>query len=581
RNKADLEEQSLDDLFNNLKIYEAKVKGSSTSSQNTQMISFVSLNNTNSTNESFNVVHSVSAASSKATVSTLPIVDSLTDAVIYSFFASQSNTPQLDKEDLKQIDPDDLEEIDLKWQMAMLTMRAKRFLKRTGRNLGVNGTDTIGFDMSKVECYNYHRRGHFARECRSPRDNRNKEATRRPVPTEESQFDVLSYKTGLEDNALVELRKKFENAKKAEKERDDLKLTLEKFQTSSKNLSRLLKSQVSDNTGLGFDSQVFNSQVFDCEELHSHESDNNVPKNPVNDRYKTGEGYHGVPPPYTGTFMPPKPDLVFNDAPTASESVANVFNVKSITNKPSKDMSKTLRTDSPIVKDWISDSEDETEIESVPKQKEPSFVPNSEHVKTPRESVKKVEHPKQAKNLRINNQSLKVIRKTGIRKPVLNVVPTAVLTRSRLMSLNDVRPVPTTVPQLTVKSPRPVKHVVDKAHSPIKRPINHKPAINNRNFNKKVTTDKVNKVNVVQGNKDFKEINGGYVAFGRNPKCGKISGKDTECVVLSSDYKLPDENHVFFRVPRENMYNVGLKNVVPSGDLTCLFAKATLDVSNL
>nr|GEV97116.1 putative reverse transcriptase domain-containing protein [Tanacetum cinerariifolium] len=158
-NKADLEEQSLDDLFNNLKIYEAKVKSSSTSGQNIQNIAFVSSNNTDSTND-------------------------LSDAVIYSFFASQSNSPQLDNEDLKQIDADDLEELDLKWQMAVLTMRARRFLQRVGRNLGANGTTAIGFDMSKVKCYNFHRRGHFTRECRSPRDNRNKESPKRTIPVE-------------------------------------------------------------------------------------------------------------------------------------------------------------------------------------------------------------------------------------------------------------------------------------------------------------------------------------------------------------------------------------------------------------
>nr|GFB30956.1 hypothetical protein [Tanacetum cinerariifolium] len=73
----------------------------------------------------------------------------------------QSNSPQLDNDDLKQIDADDLEEMDLKWQMAMLTIRARRFLQRIGRNLGANGTTCIGFDMSKVECYNCHKRGHF------------------------------------------------------------------------------------------------------------------------------------------------------------------------------------------------------------------------------------------------------------------------------------------------------------------------------------------------------------------------------------------------------------------------------------
>nr|GEZ72275.1 hypothetical protein [Tanacetum cinerariifolium] len=91
RNKAYLEEKSLDDLFNNLKIYEAEVKGSSTSNQTTHNIAFVSSNNTDSTNELVNAVPNVFAASSKAIVSTLPNVDNLSVAVIYSFFASQSN----------------------------------------------------------------------------------------------------------------------------------------------------------------------------------------------------------------------------------------------------------------------------------------------------------------------------------------------------------------------------------------------------------------------------------------------------------------------------------------------------------
>nr|GFB17087.1 ribonuclease H-like domain-containing protein [Tanacetum cinerariifolium] len=100
-------------------------------------------------------------------------------------------------------------------------------------------------------------------------------------------------------------------------------------------------------------------------------------------------------PPYTGTFMPPKPDSVFHDAPPASETVPNVVRVESSTNKTSKEMSKTLRPDAPIIKDWISDSEDESEHESMSNQKEPSFVQTSEHAKTPRASVK-TGNPQQA-----------------------------------------------------------------------------------------------------------------------------------------------------------------------------------------
>nr|GEW01568.1 hypothetical protein [Tanacetum cinerariifolium] len=127
-NKADLKDQSLDDLFKNLKIYGAEVKSSSSPSHTTQNIAFVSSQNTDNTNESISDVTSVFAASTKTPASILLNVDNLSDAVIYSFFTSQSNSPQLDNDDLKQIDADDLEEMDLKWQMAMLTMRAMRFL---------------------------------------------------------------------------------------------------------------------------------------------------------------------------------------------------------------------------------------------------------------------------------------------------------------------------------------------------------------------------------------------------------------------------------------------------------------------
>nr|GEX99813.1 hypothetical protein [Tanacetum cinerariifolium] len=119
RNKADLEEQSLDDLFNSLKIYETEVKHSSFTGTATQNLTFVSSSNTDSTTESVSAADSVFAVCAKMPVSSLPNVDSLSNAVIYSFFANQSTSPQLDNEDLKQIDVDDLEEMDLRWQMAM------------------------------------------------------------------------------------------------------------------------------------------------------------------------------------------------------------------------------------------------------------------------------------------------------------------------------------------------------------------------------------------------------------------------------------------------------------------------------
>ncbi|GJZ20716.1 hypothetical protein Tco_0557306 [Tanacetum coccineum] len=161
----------------------------------------------------------------------------------------------------------------------------------------------------------------------------------------EEDIKILKLDIMLRDNALTELRKKFE---KAEKERDDLKLTLEKFENSSKNLSKLLDSQICDKfkSGVGYDSQVFDSQVFDSQ---------------VNDRYKTGKGYHAVPPPYTGNFMPPKPDLVLADKDeyVFSESVTSVPAIATSEVKTSE--SKPKSVSEPLIEDWISNSENENE----------------------------------------------------------------------------------------------------------------------------------------------------------------------------------------------------------------------------
>nr|GFB61946.1 ribonuclease H-like domain-containing protein [Tanacetum cinerariifolium] len=144
RNKTDLEDKSLDDLFNSLKIYESEVKHSSSLGTNSQNLTFVSSTSADSINDSVTAAVNVSAVGTKF--------------------------PQLDNEDLKQIDADDLEEMDLKWQMAMLTMRARKFLQKT------------------------HRKGHFARECRSPKDSRRttvSEPQRRSVPVETSTSNAL------------------------------------------------------------------------------------------------------------------------------------------------------------------------------------------------------------------------------------------------------------------------------------------------------------------------------------------------------------------------------------------------------
>ncbi|GJW55250.1 ribonuclease H-like domain-containing protein [Tanacetum coccineum] len=474
-NKPEIDTLRLDGLYNNLKIYEPEVKGTSSSSTNTQNIAFVSSNNTSSTNRAANTAHGATTANTQATAINSTTIDNLSDAVICAFFASQPNSPQLNNEDLQQIHPDDLEKMDLRWQMAMLTMRTRRFFKNTRRKFSVNGTEIIGFDKSKVECYNCHKRGHFARECRALKnqENRNRENTRRVVPVDitnsnalvscdgsgydwsdqaeegptsfalmaysstssnsevstdlncsssclenvkilkeqnekllkdlrTSKLNDIAYKIGLEsvkarllvykknefvykedikvlkceihlrEVAITKLKRKLELA---QKQKDEIQLTVENFENSSKSLSKLI----------------------DCQ---------------IVDKCKKGLEYNDVPPPYTGNFMPLKLDLSFTGLEEfTSETVVIKPVVENSKAKASETKPKVVRKNNGalIIKDWVSDSEEEYVPQAKIEKKtvKPSFA-KIEFVKpkgkTTRKTAKQVEQLRQNTHTPRGNQ---------------------------------------------------------------------------------------------------------------------------------------------------------------------------------
>ncbi|GJY82020.1 putative ribonuclease H-like domain-containing protein [Tanacetum coccineum] len=336
QNKPEIETLSLDDLFNILKAYESEVKETSSSTTNSYTVAFLSTITPNSATRAVNTAQGVNTASTQGAVDSSTTVENLSDVVIYSFFASQPSIPQLDNEDLQQIHPDDLEEMDLRWNIAMLTMRARRFLKNTGRKLDMANKERIGFDKSKVECFNCHKMGHFARECRAPRnqDSRNREPTRRTVPVEEttsnalvSQCDGFGYdwsdqaEEGPTNFALMAYSSTSSssstNSKLVTKEKDEVQLIVQKFENSSKSLSELLDRHIMD-------------------------------------KCKIGLGFNVVPPPYIRNFMPPKTDLVYpsldNFVEYMNESVS-----KSVVEKPNVETNepKTTRKEdgAPIIED--------------------------------------------------------------------------------------------------------------------------------------------------------------------------------------------------------------------------------------
>nr|GFA44213.1 putative ribonuclease H-like domain-containing protein [Tanacetum cinerariifolium] len=586
-------------------------------------------------------------------VSSLPNVDSLSNVVIYSFFASQSSSPQLDNEDLKQIDVDVLEDINLRWQMAMLTMQARRFLQKTGINLGANGPTSMGFDMSKVKCYNCHKKRHFPRECRSPKDSRRSSAAepqRRTVPVETSTSNALvsqcdgtgsydwSYQAEEEpaNYALMDfssLSSSSDNnvpsCSKACLESVEARLLVYKqnefvFKENIKLLN--IKVKLRDTTLVALRQKL--------ENVEQERDDLKL-------KFQHSGGYHAVPPPYTGTFMPPTPDLVFNTASTAVGTNHLAFNVQLSPTKPDQDLSHTTRSTAPIIEDWVSDSKNESETKAPHGKrmnKKACFVCKSvDHlIKDCDYHAKKMAQPTLRNYAhRGNHKQYAPLTHTTPKK---HMIPTAVLTLSKPVFNTVVRPVSAAMPKLNVTRPRYAHHVVTKSKSPIRRHITRSPSPQTSKSPPRVTDIKAPVGNPQHALKDkrvidsgcsrhitenmsylsdFEELNGGYIAFGGNPKGGVLIGNpqhalkdkgviDSGCSrhitenmsylsdfeelnggyiafgVLSPDFKLPDESHMLLRVPRENnMYNVNLKNIVPSKDLTCLFAKATIDESNL
>ncbi|GJY14200.1 ribonuclease H-like domain-containing protein [Tanacetum coccineum] len=430
RNKEEIETISLDDLYNNLKIYEPELTGSTNTSQNLQNVAFVSSNSTNnnnnsSTNEANNTTYGVSAAHIQSNPTS---GNNLSDAVIYAFLASQPNSPQLAREDLEQIDPDDLEEMDLQWEMAMLTIRARRFIKRTDRKLDVNG-QRVGFDRSKVECYNCHKNGHFTRECRAPRnqENRGKENSRRTVTVETPTENALVAQDGIggydwsyqaeekhPTNFALMAYTSSGSSSNSDSEVDSCSKSCVKAYVT---LEDQYDSLSSDYKKSQFNLVSYKAGSESVEAILAH-----YKKNEENNKSKSDKGYHAVPPPYTGNFIPSKPDLTFMDEIVESENMdvitvvtpGNVKKVKSnyesadVKNNSDAVEPKTLRKNSfkpPVIEDW--NSNDDSEVEFIPNVEDKIVKPSSEKikfVKSAKEIVEKVETAKQNKHCPKGNQ---------------------------------------------------------------------------------------------------------------------------------------------------------------------------------
>ncbi|GJZ49175.1 ribonuclease H-like domain-containing protein, partial [Tanacetum coccineum] len=429
RYKPDIDEIDIDDLYNNLRVYEDELKRSSGSNSASQNLAFLSFENTGGTNE-------VSTASGD-------------------------------------------------FGVAMLTVRVKKFIQRTGRNMDFKEKRPVSLDKSKIECYNCHRKGHFARECRSGRSQGRRpygDNGRSNAQTTESSSQALVAQDGLggydwsndfevepvnyalmaisssnsssssdsevqkcskclesfkclqknydterekHNKAKLEIRGyeialeslearilgheknelawgeryEFQNydlkcreikinnlnleLEKVVKERDELKLKIEKWEGSSKNLTKILNSQMSthDKNGLGFGTQMddlSNKSETDSEnsltvfEVRSSDEESTL----ANNRFTKANEYHAVPPPITGNPLTPRADISFAGLDEyafrnkiieskITETNKTVGNTNEATIVKPKSVNETvlsklkINRDEVIIEDWTSDDKDD------------------------------------------------------------------------------------------------------------------------------------------------------------------------------------------------------------------------------
>nr|GEX77327.1 ribonuclease H-like domain-containing protein [Tanacetum cinerariifolium] len=453
RTKPGVDTLNFDDLYNNLRVFESYVTGSTGSSSSTQNVAFVSSDNTSSTNEVNNTFSvSTSCHNLQKEGST-----SYTDDLMYSFFANQSTAPQLDHEDLEQVDEFDLEMMDLKWQVAMISIRLKKFYKKIGRKLHFDAKEPVGFDKSKVECFNCHNTRYFARECRSKgnQDNRRRDAGN-------TRYKARTMEKDLQNKMNI----KFCNSGSDTKVTSCSKVCEESYAK----LKKLYYDQREQLGDVSIEIQAYTLALKSS-------------------------------PPMTGNYMPPKSNFGIDESKFT-------YGPKQSTTSESD--AKTSALDS------CESSSSEEILETMPKPVDSNPKDN---------------------------------------------------------------------PHQTLKG----KGIVDSGRS------------------RHMTENKAYLV-------DYQDFNGGLVAFEGSK--GQITGKgkirtrksdfedvyfvkelqhfnlffvsqmcdknkvlftDTECLVLSFDFKLPDKNQVLLRVPRQhNMYKFNLENIVSSGGLAYLIAKATI-----
>ncbi|GJZ51373.1 hypothetical protein Tco_0605888 [Tanacetum coccineum] len=502
-NKPEVETMSIDDLYNNFKIVEQKVKKTVGTSSGGQNLAFMTAPSTSSTNDANTASPQVSATSPSVNAASLQVCTaSVSDNIVYAFMVKNPNGSNVLHQDLEKIHEDDLEAMDLKWQLSLLSQfRNQDNTRKQGNNEDtsskamlaiIDGVVVIGVKWQENKSVKHETimMKLLAKQLQTKFES----ATyKRGLDTVEAQLVTYRKNEVLFSEEVAVLKREVEfkqyeiNTLKAEfeklkKEKDNIDFKIEKFDKASKDLDQLLESQITDKSKKGF-------------------------------------GYSAVPPPHPLIYnRPNKLDLSYSSlnefkgyGPENSKKESNIVK-ESDNSKENSDKSlvkelesqvksrfvkgcgsntservsevepKKVRenNDAPIIEDWVSD--DEEQDESITKPEKKTITPTAAKIEKPvRKSVRYAEMYR-SQRPRGNQRNW-----NGQKSNQLGLKP-----------LSTAKPVYTAHPKPTVHCARPKTHFFKSAQSTVQRPFYKKPALTNRHFNHKVNTVRPRIVNTAR-----------------------------------------------------------------------------------